>query len=134
MSRLDQLAFSLILITAAASSGCFSTSADGFPIAGMVTYRGQPVPRGTLLLRPTSENSNSGIAVTFDIVDGRFGTELQPDRLHQGGAYNVRIYGYDGTGDPNSEIPLGQSLFSHYTTTIDLPEGEALGLEIEVKK
>ncbi|UUO08489.1 hypothetical protein M4951_09255 [Blastopirellula sp. J2-11] len=133
MVRTISLAPVLLVLAALATTGC-RQQPDGYSISGKVTYQGKPVPRGTLLLRPDSQKGNSGPGVLFDIVDGAYETTSENRSVHQGGAYKVQIHGFDGNAKPSSELPLGQMLFSNYSTSVELPNEEATGIDFEVKK
>src|SRR5688572_5783063 len=119
----------MLLIT-----GCQQPTAEGYLVSGTVTYQGQPVPRGTMLLTPDSSKGNSGPAVALDIVDGKFETPPTARTRHRGGAYRVYIDGFDGNAKPEAELPLGRALFMEYETELTLPEEDASDIALEVKK
>lgn len=55
-----------------------------YPISGTVMYKNQPVPAGSITLIPDAREGNTGVAVSLEIVDGKFDSELA-DRGHVGG-------------------------------------------------
>ncbi|PQO40186.1 hypothetical protein C5Y97_06160 [Blastopirellula marina] len=115
------------------AGGCGSAQPGGFEAAGTVTYKGNPVPRGSILLSPDSSKGHSGPAVSADIVDGKFDTKLAKQRLTDG-AYRVRVDGFDGNAQPDQELPLGKQIFAEYVTTVDVNQENAGALAIEVKR
>ncbi|MCC9607284.1 hypothetical protein LOC68_13570 [Blastopirellula sp. JC732] len=128
--------FCVVGVLAAAAillgSGCGSSEPPGFVAAGSVTYKGNPVPQGTILLSPDSSKGHSGPAVSSAIVNGSFDTKDAKQRLSSG-AYRVRINGFDGNAKPDQELPYGKQIFAEYTTTIDVNDQNAGSLAIDVK-
>ena len=114
--------FSIGLIGLLLLLGC--SAGDGierFHLAGTVTYQGQPVPTGEIQFTPNSRAGNSGPGTIVKIEDGHY--ETQPGKGVLGGAYGVRIVGYDGKA--NSESDLGVSLFLPYGEAVTLPKEDS---------
>lgn len=115
---------SLPLLCAAACTGgllvgCFKqTGPPRYSVSGTVTYRGEPVPLGTIAFEPDTSRGNRGPAGYADIVAGRFQTHLGA----VGGPHIVRISGASG---PMIDESKDTTLFSDYTTTRDLPQQSA---------
>jgi len=119
-------------LLAVSSIGCGPAAPEGNNVSGTVSFKGNPLPAGSILFSPDSSKGNSGPAVSLPIVDGQYDTKPANKRL-QVGAYRVRINGFDGNADPDSELPRGLPLFKEFNTTVDLPEGDALSTDFEVK-
>lgn len=120
----------LLLCSGPISVGCgASDDLKTYPISGTVMYKDKPVPAGSITLIPDAREGNGGIAISLDIVDGKFDSELA-ERGHMGGSHIVNIVGLDGNGDGDL-FPQGQMLFPDYQTTLDLPE-EASTQEIVI--
>lgn len=91
--------------------GCDS-KLDRFDLSGEVTYRGQPVPAGYLVLKPDSASGNKGPGSAANIVNGHYATS--PGRGTIGGPHVVTVFGFDGKeymaagGVPN---PMGKPVF-----------------------
>lgn len=115
------------------AGGCGTSQPDGYVAAGTVTYKGNPVPRGSILLSPDSSKGHVGPAVSANIVDGKFDTTLAKQRLSDG-AYRVRVNGFDGNAQPDQELPYGKQIFAEYVTSIEVNDDNAGSLAIEVKK
>ena len=130
--RFPILASALLLALCLVTAGCQGQKAEGHAVSGTVSFQGKPVPRGSLLFSPDSQKGNSGPAISFEIVDGHYGEQEQTPRLHQGGAYRVRISGFDGNANPAAELPLGRPLFQDYTTSVDLPKEDAPETDFEL--
>lgn len=125
----------LSMVAAAAimlAGGCGASQPAGHAAVGKVTYKGKPVPRGSILLSPDSSKGHTGPAISASIVDGTFDSSQAKQRLTSG-AYRVRINGFDGNAQPDRELPLGQQMFAEYTTTIEVTDDNAGDLMIEVK-
>lgn len=61
-------------------TGC-GTSGDGltrFPVSGTVTYQGQPIEEGKLVLLPTMNETGGGPTQVIMIAEGRFDGESTP--------------------------------------------------------
>ncbi|MHC2068630.1 hypothetical protein ACYFX5_14285 [Bremerella sp. T1] len=102
--------------------GCAkSDGLDRFHLSGEVTYDGQPVPKGEIQFTPNSREGNPGPGTFINIENGHY--ETAPGKGVLGGAYGVRIVGYDGQA--NSESDLGVSLFKPYSQRIDLPKEDS---------
>lgn len=87
-------------------------------VSGTVTFRGQPVPAGTIAFEPDARKGNRGPAGYADIVDGRFRTHLGAI----GGPHLVRINGASG---PAVDEKKETTLFREYTTICELPKAAA---------
>lgn len=86
-----------------------------YTISGKVTYDGQPVQEGKIVFTPSS-----GPGSVADIVSGRYSTRA--DKGAVTGSQQVTICGTDGT---QATATHDNTLFENYTTTIDVPEGDA---------
>jgi len=120
-------------VVLAALAGC-SGERKAYPISGTVTYDGRPVPAGVVWFDPDSSKGTKGPQGFAYIQDGVFDTEGEGHRKGRGvygGAYVVRVEGFDGR--PGKELPLGKPLFTDFREARDLPEGPAQ-LEIVVPK
>jgi hypothetical protein len=117
---------------------------EQFPVHGTVTFRGEPVPVGTVTLEPAKSLGDiapTGFAV---IENGRF--ETDPERGCVAGPHVARIVGYDGEPLPIEEemaaevipghedepgLAVGSPIFAEYTCEVDI-EGPGSELELEV--
>lgn len=115
------------------ASGCGSKEPSGLVAAGTVTYKGAPVPRGSILLSPDSSKGHSGPAVSTDIVNGAFDTEQAKQRLTIG-VYRVRVNGFDGNAQPDQELPYGKQIFPEFTTSVEVTDQNVKSIAIDVKK
>ncbi|UUO05469.1 hypothetical protein M4951_19070 [Blastopirellula sp. J2-11] len=123
----------IMAITLMTAWGCGAANSTGFSVSGVVTFKGAPVPRGTVTFSPDSTQGNSGPAVTTDIIDGKFDTTGERFGMKEG-AYRVQIYGYDGNAKPEMEIPLGRTLFNAYRTETSITQQNAGELAFSVSK
>ena len=120
----------LSVALAAISIGCNSSSGPAtYPISGTVHFGDKPVPAGSIMLTPDVGEGNSGMAVSIEIVDGKFDSSTAKSG-HVGGPHIVKIVGLDGKGDDDL-FPKGQMLFPDYEMSLDLPK-EASEQELKV--
>lgn len=114
------------LLFAIVALGCANPNAR-VPLSGAVTYKGKPIPRGTIMFDPDESKGNmSGYQGSADIVDGRYAT--LNDFGPQKGAYVARISGYDGKATP--ELPLGEALFTEARIPVVIESGQPLDLAV----
>ncbi|GAA4424622.1 hypothetical protein [Bremerella cremea] len=124
----------LVAATVTALTGCSQKPSDAYPVSGTVLFKGRPLPRGILQMRPDSSRGNSGPAIMFDVVQGKYETTSIEQNYHRGGAYKVTIHGFDGIPQPGKEMPLGERIFSDYSTSVMLPNEAASEIDFEIKK
>ena len=93
---------------------------QGYNISGTVTYKGQPIPSGSIVFEPAASKGNAGASGSAHIKDGKYDTSLPGGKGAVGGPHVVRIIGLDGK--PAGELTEGTPLFPDYRTTIELPK------------
>ncbi|EAQ76973.1 hypothetical protein [Blastopirellula marina] len=133
MNYISYAICAVMAVTLLTASGCGAANSNEFSVAGVVTFKGAPVPRGTVTFSPDSSQGNSGPAITTDIVDGKFDTAGERFGMTEG-AYRIQIYGYDGNAKPEMEIPLGRALFNAYRTETEITQQNAGELTFSVAK
>jgi hypothetical protein len=89
-----------------------------FHVEGMVTYKGQPLPKGVIYFDPDPRQGNDGPQGHAIITDGKYTTRGELGKGVVGGAYIIRIEGFDGK--PGNELPLGKPLFTSFSETRSL--------------
>ncbi len=100
------------------AAGCGHDGPRRYDLSGNVTFRGQPVPSGTISFDPVEAGTGGGFAF---IVDGAYDT-ADGGRGHLGGEHLVRITGDTGKLINPDNPDLGTVLlFPTYETTLDLP-------------
>ena len=109
------LALGVILI----SAGCGSSGPPRYQISGKVTYGGQPVAAGSVMLVPDTSQGNTGPAASVAIKDGQYDSNREGVG-HVGGPHVVKITGLDGKTSP--EFPMGMLLFPEFELKLDLPK------------
>jgi hypothetical protein len=125
-----------LLILAVCGLASCSRSPDGpprFVLSGSVTFDGQPVRAGFITLSPSADRGNQGPGGGAPIVNGRYSTPREKGIV--GGAYDVRIIGYDGKAAvvEGEELPDGSPLFPPFETTVDLSKSDSVK-DFEVPK
>ncbi len=92
-----------------------------FRVSGKVTFKGEPVPAGTIYFEPNAAKGNKGSFGMATISGGSFDTSSLKGSV--GGPHFVRIEGYDGKVTP--EKPQGSLLFNAHRIEIDLPKQDS---------
>jgi hypothetical protein len=117
VSRIHLPAWALVLVIAAVA-GCGPGEEKLHRVWGVVTHNGKPIPKGNIYFDPKVDGPQ-GYA---HIVNGNYDTAQEGQGV-RGGAYDVRVNGYDGK--PAHEAPFGQALFPEYAGTKDLPQEDS---------
>jgi hypothetical protein len=107
----------VFLLGLAALNGC-TQQEKLYRVSGVVTHNGKPIPKGLIFFDPQADGPQ-GFA---NILNGKYDTAEQGQGV-RGGAYNVRVNGFDGI--EANEAPFGQALFPEYTGTTELPEADS---------
>jgi hypothetical protein len=97
-----------------------------YELSGNVTFRGEPVPRGLILLVPDITKGNEGPAAHALIVQGKYKTPVGQGVM--GGPYVATIEGYEAgrmQGAGRKRKPLAKQLFSGVKMSIDLPHQDS---------
>jgi hypothetical protein len=100
-------------------------------VSGKVLYNGEPLPAGVIWFDPAPKNdAPQGYAI---IKNGAYNTGKDGGRGVKGGAYIIRIEGFDGK--PGNELPLGKPLFTDFQQELELPMADSTqNFEIPAKK
>jgi len=103
-----------------------------YDVTGTVTHDGKPVAKGLIFFDPDAAKKTTGPQGFANIVDGKF-TTADKGKGVRGGAYTVRINGFDGKEAP--EAPFGQPLFPEFTDSRELPKANTeLNVDVKTKK
>jgi len=118
------------IATAMLFTGCGSGNTN-YPVSGVVTYDGKPVPVGEIVFEPDASKGNSGAGSVAAIKDGAYSTAS--GKGVTGGPYIIRVTGFDGVV-VNVEASTGSVLFPPYEEKVDLPkEGGVRNIEVPKK-
>ncbi len=109
----------LIACCLSVAVGCSRPGPTRFSLTGTVSFKGNPVPAGRVVLVPDGDQGNRGPAAYAQIVDGHFATEMR--KGHVGGPHLVEIQGFDTTA--GTEPP--PSLFPVHEMVVDLPQADS---------
>lgn len=109
-------------------AGCGPEGEKLYRVSGKVTFEGKPVGKGIISFDPQGEGPQ-GFA---NILDGAYDTADKGVGV-RGGAYSVRVNGFDGRSVPERDMPFGQALFPEYMGTAELPSADST-YDLDVKK
>lgn len=112
----------LLLAAISAEAGCGGDGAR-YALSGSVTFRGQPVPTGTIIFEPDRAKGNHGPPGFAKISAGKYDTRLSDSQGTIGGPHVVRIIGLDGI--TSGELINGLPLFPEHSVSADLPRHNA---------
>ena len=107
--------------------GCKGDSGPArYDLTGKVTYNGEPVPAGYILMEPDKSKGNDGPGANADIKDGVYKT--RPKQGAVGGPHILSVSGFDGKpqGLGPGHNPMGKPLFANVRVTVDLPKDASI--------
>lgn len=85
--------FAMAVALSAICVGCSKSGVERIPLSGQVTYKGQPVPAGSILFEPDGVKGNRGPQGYSSIINGYYETS----KFGKGavtGPVNVQIMGF----------------------------------------
>ena len=112
----------LVAVLAVAPGCGRSTGPERYDVRGAVSFRGQPVPSGTITFEPDLSKANSGPVSVIPIVDGKYDSLALERPGPLAGSLIVRISGYPA---PDPDVEIQPALFPEYRTTVDLATSAA---------
>ena len=126
------LAFALVAVVCLGSTGCGESGPKRYRISGTVTYKGEPVPAGTVMFEPDSSAGNSGAPGSAAIKDGKFDS-AEDGAGFIGGPHRITIQAFDGKNPDPEYTPYGNPIGDGdlYVKSFDLPVGDAT-LDVEL--
>jgi hypothetical protein len=101
-------------------AGCGTKAERLFHVSGTATCGGKPIPMGHVHFEPVRGTPGEPGYAAID--GGRFNTAAGGLGI-RGGAYVVRILGYDGK--VRDDYPMGSPLFNEYEVKKDLPQADS---------
>lgn len=102
-------------------AGCGSSGPDRYNVSGMVTYAGQPIPKGEIVFEPDPQRGNQGPQGRAPINGGKFASV--EGRGVIAGPVIARVFAYDGKFNPES--PNGSPLCRPYEFELELPAADS---------
>jgi len=111
----------VLILLGLGASGC-SSEEKLHTVSGTATHNGKPIPAGIIFFDPDPMRNGSGPQGFASIKDGRYTTAVD-GRGIRGGAYVIRITGYDGK--TANEAPLGRPLFDEFEVRKELPAADS---------
>lgn len=111
----------MVVFCCGCGGGAVKDEFQRFRVSGKVTFKGEPIPAGTIYFEPDAAKGNKGSIGMATISNGSFDTSSVKGTV--GGAHFVRIEGYDGKTTP--EKPQGSRLFNAHRIEIELPKQDS---------
>ena len=132
MARRLSLAATLFA-TMAFLAGC-GADEQLYDVSGTITFNGEPIPKGLIFFDPDPAKGTPGTQGFANIENGRFDTSVDGQgRGIRGGAYIIRISGFDGK--VAAEAPFGQFLFPEHELTRELPaQKQTFDYDVKTKR
>lgn len=123
-------AASLAVATLLLATGCgWGSGISRYTVKGNVAFQGQAVPDGQIAFEPDAKAGNAGPASYGQIRSGQY--RIARDRGHVGGAYVVRVNGFEATDPAREGGPPPKTLFLDYEIRVELPKAAAT-LDVDV--
>ena len=129
-----RLGLAAILFAATATLAGCGGEEKLYDVSGTITVNGQPIPKGLIFFDPDPAKGTPGTQGFANIENGRFDTSVSGQgRGIRGGAYIIRISGFDGKVAP--EAPFGQFLFPEHEISRELPaQKQTLDYDVKTKR
>ena len=106
--------FALLLL-----ASCSEKPSGRVDISGAVTFKGQAVPAGMIVINPDLSKGNDGPQGMAEIKDGRYDTRSL-DKGAPSGPVIFMIDGFDGKA--HGDQTLGKPLFVGYKLSLEIPK------------
>jgi len=103
-------------------ASCSEKPSGRVDVWGAVTFNGQPVPAGVIIINPDLSKGNDGPQGMAEIKAGRYDTRSL-DKGAPSGPVVLMIDGFDGI--PQGDQTLGKPLFVGYKLSIEIPKQPA---------
>jgi hypothetical protein len=113
-----------VLVAAAVLVGCSGGGPSRYRLSGAVTFDGQPIPYGEVVLTPDGSKKNAGPQGIAPIRDGRYDTGASGGKGIAGGPTVILVNGMTGPG--------GKTI-CEYELQVDLPRADSTR-DIDVPK
>ena len=111
----------LLVLLLLPAAGCGSGE-KLYDVSGTAKFDGRPIPAGNIFFDPDPTRGGAGTQGFANINNGKYTTAVN-GRGVRGGAYVIRILGYDGKSA--NEAPLGQPIFNEHEEKRDLPAADS---------
>ncbi len=123
-----------LLLTTLMLMGCRDSGPQSIHVRGRVTFRGQPVPAGSIVFQSTGDAAEQRSRSVTPIENGSYDTQTNGGRGIVPGSVRVFVEGYDGraTATRVDEPSLGNPLFPPYETVVTIDDSSA-AVDIDVK-
>lgn len=96
--------------------GCGDSGPKRNRVSGKVTFKGEPIPYGDVLITPDDAKKNSGAQGIATIRNGVYDTSAANGKGYGGGPAVVRVTGLTGEGG---------KFMCEWEFKVDLPQGDA---------
>jgi hypothetical protein len=111
-------------------TGCGESGPPRYHVSGTVTYKGQPVPVGSIIFQPDARAGNAGPYGNATIKDGKFDTHVDGEPT-VGGPQIVLVEAFDGKVENPEYAPYGKSVGGGFQQPRVLPKADTT-LDIEL--
>jgi hypothetical protein len=121
----------VVALLAGAAAGCGKSGPTRYRVSGSVTFKGKPVPVGSIQFTPDASKGNTGPSAFAGIKNGKY--DSAADGLGTvGGPQIASVEAFDGQNiDPNV-LPNGKALVKGFRKSYDLPKRADATLDIEL--
>jgi hypothetical protein len=111
--------------------GCGKSEATRYRVSGSVTFKGKPIPVGSIQFSPDTAKGNNGPSAYTSIKDGRYDSAAD-GRGTVGGPQIVSVEAFDGQNVDPDVLPNGRPLVRGFRKSFDLPKDADATLDLEL--
>lgn len=122
----------LLVFAFVLASGCSDGTLPRYQLSGTLTYNGEPVPSGVIILTPDEKKGNRGPQTYLVVEDGKYdskkyGPIAGPHTVEIGGSHD-----FETTQGPDGPETVGKDLFPTHRENFDMPK-KATTHDFEIK-
>ena len=115
-----------LALLASLALGC-GAGDEGHRVSGKVTFKGQPVPAGKVMISPDTSKGNKGPTGFADIQNGVYDTGAPGGKGAVAGAVIIAVDGIDPKPPPGASPDITTTvLFPPYELRVDLPAADSV--------
>ncbi|NLE37609.1 MAG: hypothetical protein GX621_06245 [Pirellulaceae bacterium] len=120
-----------VVVLLSFNTSCGKKEHARYHVSGAVTFKGQPVPVGSIQFLPDASKGNAGPSAFAAIKNGRYDTRVDGVGTI-GGSHVVTIDAFDGQNLDADVLPNGKPLARGFRRSFDLPTSGDTTLDIEL--
>jgi hypothetical protein len=105
-----QMRIGSLIVTSTLVVGLLGCGGSERHVSGKVTFKGQPIPAGTVYIQPDISKGNSGVSGSAIIKDGHYNTASSGGQGAASGAVVITVEGIDPNPPPGASPDVTQTV------------------------